>query len=243
MNRKLSSTPQIGFDRFIHLDWVNAALKVRAGQGSLEDLGAMLVATGLSLAARKKIRTVLNRLWLEPRPELADFAQRGVEIYKANADPLVAALSWGMAIAMYPFFGKVAELVGRLSALQGDCAASEVHRRMSETYGEREGTYRMTNMVLQSQAGWGAIERAEKGKRLVRLSPIRLADDKTIAWLIEGALRYTGRAVSVPTLQSMSVIYPFALDRPLTYLMSTSPCLELRSEGPSNQLVDLRMHA
>jgi hypothetical protein len=26
---------------------------------------------------------------------------------------------------------------------------------MSELYGEREGTYRMTNMVLQSQASWG----------------------------------------------------------------------------------------
>jgi hypothetical protein len=51
---------------------------------------------------------------------------------------------------------------GRLSSLQGDCAAAEVHRRMSELYGEREGTYRMTNMVLQSQANWGAIERVEK---------------------------------------------------------------------------------
>jgi hypothetical protein len=46
--------------------------------------------------------------------------------------------------------------VGRLSAIQGDCASAEVHRRMSETYGEREGTRRMTNMVIQSQASWGA---------------------------------------------------------------------------------------
>lgn len=60
----------------------------------------------------------------------------------------------GVAIATYPFFGKVAELVGRLSALQGDCASARVHRRMSEIYGEREGTRRMTNMVIQSQASW-----------------------------------------------------------------------------------------
>jgi hypothetical protein len=61
-----------------------------------------------------------------------------------------------MAIATYPFFGKVAELVGTtVTPLQGDCAAAEVHRRMSELYGEREGTYRMTNMVLQSQCQLG----------------------------------------------------------------------------------------
>jgi hypothetical protein len=85
---------------------------------------------------------------LEPRPELADFANRGVEIFTApDADVSIAALTWGIAIATYPFFGKVAELVGDCPSLQGDCAAAEVHRRMSELYGEREGTYRMTNMV------------------------------------------------------------------------------------------------
>jgi hypothetical protein len=229
-----STAPQIGFDRFIQIDWVAAALKVRAGISSLDELNELLDAAGLSVAARKKTRTVLNRLWLEPRPELVEFADRGVKIFKANPDVPIPALSWGMAIATYPFFGKVAELVGRLSALQGDCASAEVHRRMSEFYGEREGTYRMTNMVLQSQASWGAIERVEKGKRLIRRAPITLSNDQAVVWLVEAALRYTGKAVSVPTLQSMAVIYPFVLDQPLAYVVSNSSTLELRSEGSSN---------
>src|SRR5690606_3692732 len=130
----------------------------------------------------------------------------------------IAALTWGMAIATYPFFGKVADLVGRLSALQGDCASAEVHRRMSEAYGEREGTYRMTNMVLQSQASWGAIERVEKGKRLVRMKPIVVSNEQAVAWLVEAALRYVGKVVSVSALSSQVVLYPFVLDQPLGYL-------------------------
>jgi hypothetical protein len=236
----IPTAPQIGFDRFIQLDWLTAALKVRAGLASLDELSELLDAAGLGVAARKKTRTVLNRLWLEPRPELADFASRGVEIHRSCSDVPIAALSWGMAIASYPFFGRVAELVGRLSALQGDCASAEVHRRMSELYGEREGTYRMTNMVLQSQANWGAIERVEKGKRLIRKSPIAVINDRAVAWLIEAALRYTGKAIPVATLQSLVVIYPFALDQSLGYLVSNSLMLELRSEGPSNQFVALR---
>ena len=236
----IPTAPQIGFDRFIQLDWVAAALKVRAGMASLDELNELLDAAGLGVAARKKTRTVLNRLWLEPRPELADFANRGVEIYRTNAEVSIAALTWGMAIATYPFFGKVAELVGRLSALQGDCASAEVHRRMSEIYGEREGTYRMTNMVLQSQANWGAIERVEKGKRLVRNSPISVINDQAVAWLIEAALRYTGKAIPVATLQSTVVIYPFLLEQHLGYVASNSQMLEVRSEGPSNQFVALR---
>ncbi len=234
------TVPQIGFDRFIQLEWVAAALDVRAGKATLDELNELLDTAGLGVAARKKTRTVLNRLWLEPRAELVDFANRGVEIHRNSFDVSIAALTWGMAIATYPFFGKVAELVGRLSALQGDCAAAEVHRRMSEIYGEREGTYRMTNMVLQSQANWGAIERVEKGKRLIRKTPITVVNDRAVAWLIEAALRYTGKAISVATLQSMAVIYPLKFEQPLGYLASNSPALEIRSEGPSNQFVSLR---
>ena len=232
--------PQIGFDRFIRLDWVAAALKVRAGLANLDELNELLDAAGLGLVARKKTRTVLNRLWLEPRVDLVDFANRGAEIFKANPGVPIPALSWGMAIATYPFFGKVAELMGRLSALQGDCSSAEVHRRMSETYGEREGIYRMTNMVLQSQANWGTIERVEKGKRLIRKSAITVANDQAVVWLMAAALRYSGKAVPVTTLQSMAVLYPFLLDQPLGYLASNSPMLEVRSEGTSNQFVALR---
>ena len=236
----IPTAPQIGFDRFIQLDWMAAALKVRAGVASLDELNELLDAAGLGVAARKKTRTVLNRLWLEPRSELADFANRGVEIYRNRTNVSITALTWGMAIATYPFFGKVAELVGRLSALQGDCAAAEVHRRMSELYGEREGTYRMTNMVLQSQANWGAIERVEKGKRLIRKAPISVSNDRAVAWLIEAAVRYTGKAIPISTLQSAAVIYPFVLEQPLGYVSSKSPVLEVRSEGPSSQFAALR---
>ncbi len=235
-----SSAPQIGFDRFIQLDWAEAALNVRAGAAGLDDLNARLDAAGLGVEARKKTRTVLNRLWLEPRAELVEYAQRVVAIHKTQPDLPVAELCWGMAVATYPFFGKVAELVGRLSAIQGDCAAAEVHRRMSETYGEREGTRRMTNMVIQSQASWGAVERVEKGKRVIRLAPTEIDNDELTAWLIEATLHYASKPVSVPSLQSLPVLFPFSLTRPLAYVVSNSPHLDLRSEGPSNPFVALR---
>jgi len=235
-----SSIPQIGFDRFIQIDWATTALNVRIGTSSLDDLNALLDSAGLTLAAKKKTRTVLNRLWLEPRPEMADFVARAIDIYKSQPDISVAVLCWGIAIATYPFFGKVAELAGRLTALQGDCAAAEIHRRMSETYGEREGTRRMTNMVIQTQASWGALERVEKGKRVIRLPQMNISNEALTAWLIEAAVRCVGKPLSVPGLQSLAVLFPFAFTQPLAYVISNSSTLELRSEGSSNQFVAMR---
>lgn len=233
------SAPRIGFDRFISVEWATTALKVRAGTAQLDDLETVLDAAGLGTAARTKTRTVLNRLWLEPRLELKSYADRGAAIFKAHPEVPAAAVHWGMAVAAYPFFGKVAELIGRLSGLQGDCASAEVHRRMSETYGEREGTYRMTNMVIQSQADWGAVQRVEKGKRVLRLAPAVVENDELTVWLIEAALRYAGKPLAISSLQSQPVLFPFNLTRPLAYLVSNNEYLAVRSDGPNNQYVAL----
>jgi hypothetical protein len=235
-----SAAPKIGFDRFIHLAWATEALKVSAGSANLADLDMLLNTANLGVEAKRKTVTVLNRLWIKPRPDLVDFAARGAAIYQSDPHTSVSALCWGAAIATYPFFGKIAELIGRLSALQGDCTSSEVHRRMSENYGEREGTRRMTDIVIQSQASWGAVERVEKGSRIIRLAPQVVSSDPLTAWLIEAAVRYVGKPISVPTLQSLGVLFPFSLVQSLSYVVSNDPNLDLRSEGPSNHYVALR---
>lgn len=235
-----ASAPRIGFDRFLALDWVSAAMRVRAAIGSREELVQQLDEAGLTLAARKKTLTLLNRLWLEPRAELEAFSGRGIEAWKTGQGIPPAAMAWAMTVAAYPFFAKVAELVGRLTALQGDCRASEVHRRMEELFGQREGTRRMTNMALQTQADWGAIERTERGQKIVRCEPIRLSDDRLVGWLLESALLYAGRAVPAASVGSMAVLYPFLLERPLAMVIAQADQLELRYHGPGEQVLGLR---
>lgn len=236
-----SSAPKIGFDRFIQLDWVAAVLAVRSGTASPVALNELLESSGLGKEAIAKSRTKLNGLGLQPRRDLTDFVDRGRSAGQfGTGSDRVAAYGWGVAIATYPFFGKVAELVGRLTLLQGDCSSAEIHRRMSEVYGDREVTKRATQAVLQTQSNWGVVNRVDDGKRLMRLTPMTISDDELTAWLIEAALRYAGKPVSVSSLQSLPVLFPFSLSRPLAYVVSNSPTLSLRLEGPSNQLVALK---
>lgn len=230
-----SSAPQIGFDRFIRLDWVAAALKVRAGLTGLDELNAMLDAAGLGAEAKKKTRTVLNRLWLEPRDELVDYADRGAAIFKNQPELPVNAMCWGMAVATYPFFGQVAELIGRLFGIQGDCSISEVRRRMSEKYGEGESCNRSTSRVLQSLENWRAVQRIERTNRVIKIEPTLIENDELTAWLIEAAVRYAGKNISVPSLSLLPVLFPFTLTRSLAYVVSSSKNLCLISDGPSNQ--------
>ncbi len=240
MTRSQVARPQIGFDRFIPLDWAACALRVRAGTEEPDALEALLLAAGLGAPSRKKNCSVLKGLWMEPPPDLVPFADRGVELWKGDPEVPIQALCWGMAIATYPFFGKVAELIGRLTAIQGDCTAMEIHRRMAETYGEREGTHRATNRVIQTQANWSACERLDKARRVVRQPLATLSHGGLTAWLVEAAIRCAGRPLSVTALQSSAVLYPFRLDQSLTFVISRSPALELRAEGSGSPLAAIR---
>lgn len=218
---KLGS-PHIGIDRFIQLEWAAAALRVRAGMADLSELTNLLDASHSGPAAKKKTRTVLNRLWLDPSPDLADFADRGVKMYRESPDTPISALTWGMALANYPFFASVAEIVGRLIALQGDCTSAEVHRRMSEIYGQREGTRRMTNMVLQTQSSWGGASRVENGNIIKFGKKIEISNNLLIAWIAEAIIRCIGKPSRQSNIFSSSLIYPFDVKNRSSYILSVN---------------------
>lgn len=235
------TAPQIGFDRFIRLEWATKALEVRAGLAEIGELEVILDQAHSGPAARKKTRTVLNRLWLEPRKDIEPFAQSAVALFQTAPDTSPAALTWGMAIVTYPFFAKVAEIIGRLTSLQGDCTTAEVHRRMAEIYGEREGTRRMTNMVLQSQVDWALLERSDNGKTLTRKKAVILDGPDLVRWMTKAVLGCSGRPVALGTLEAQPVIFPFGLGENLGFVLSSAPDLDLRADIAGNQLVSLRV--
>jgi len=222
------------------MDWCALALEAASNNRSIDDVKSQIAQVLTGVDSRRKSFDILRRLWLQPLPEHAEFTKRGVELFQAGGTSLVASLNWGCAVVTFPFFGKTAEITGRLLSIQGDCSVKEVQRRMAEIYGDRDGVARAVSRILQSQENWGMIERVAKGKRLIRKSPIPVVNDQAVAWLIEAALRYTGKAIPVATLQSTAVIYPFLLEQHLGYVASISPTLEVRSEGPCDQVVALR---
>ncbi len=235
-----TKVPLIGFDRYVDIDWCRSALDAAATQNSIEVVRDQVAKMLPGIESQRKTLDVLKRMSTKPFEHLTDFISRGIAIYKRRGQCVVLPLVWGASIASYPFFGKTSETAGRLLALQGDCSIKELQRRMSEQYGDRSGVERAVARVLQSQESWQALTRDETAKRLLKLEAVVIDDDELTAWLIEAAVRYIGKPVSVPSLQSLPVLFPFTLTQPLAYLVSNSPNLDLRSEGPSNQFVALR---
>jgi hypothetical protein len=93
---------------------------------------------------------------------------------------------------------------------------------------------------LVTQAAWGSLERVDKGRRIMRRTPMTISHDGLTAWLIEAVIGYTGKAMSVGNVQSAAVLYPSKLDQPLAFVASKSPALELRAGGSRSQIVAIK---
>lgn len=235
-----TKVPLIGFDRYVDIDWCRSALDAAATQSSVEVVRDQVATMLPGIESQRKTLDVLKRLSTKPFEHLTDFISRGIAIYKRLGQRVVLPLVWGASIASYPFFGKTSETAGRLLALQGDCSIKELQRRMAEQYGDRSGIERAVTRVVQTQTSWQALNRDETAKRIIKRQAVLIDDDELTAWLIEAAVRYAGKPVPVPSLQSLPVLFPFNLTRPLAYVVSNSSNVDLRSEGPSNQFAALR---
>jgi len=235
-----AKVPLIGFDRYVDLEWCRRALDAAATERSFEFVRDQVALMLPGIESQRKTLDVLKRLTTAPFEHLADFIARGIGVYKRLGHDMVLPLVWGASIASYPFFGKTSETAGRLLALQGDCSIKELQRRMAEHYGDRSGIARAVTRVIQTQTSWQALIRDESAKRVLKRQAVLIQDDELTAWLIEASVRYAGKPVSVPSIRSLPVLFPFNLTQPIAYLASNSPDLVLRSEGPSNQLVELK---
>lgn len=161
---------------------------------------------------REKAITILLRIWVAPPPAVQPLRNDALCLLRRLPPVDHPALHWGMAMASYPFFGAVADVVGRLLRLQGHAGAAQVQRRVREQFGERETVARAARRVVRSFVDWGVLcDTSDKGVYVA--APSRAIMEAALtAWLVEAAL-WAGRSevVALRTLVETPALFPFAL--------------------------------
>jgi hypothetical protein len=245
------STPiQIGFSQRVQLDWLEqTAALVLAGQ-TREQIEATLqerLRDKLSIGGtaqrgnREKAITILLKTWVSVPTWLQPFRDDGLGILRRLPPADRIAVHWGMTMAAYPFFGAVAETVGRLMRLQGTCVAAQIQRRLREQLGERDTVARAARRILRCFVDWDVLqETREKG--VYQASPARPVPDKQLAvWLIEAALLAQGTDTRVlQTLLQTPTLFPFRIPRLYAADLKGQGRVDLFRQGLDEDMVVLR---
>ena len=137
-----------------------------------------------------------------------------------------------MCMAVYPFFGTVAEATGRLLHLQGTAAAAQVHRRVREQLGERETVSRAARRILRAFVDWGVlVETVEKG--LYRgASKQSVQDVQLLIWTIKAILIAKGnRPQTLFAALRGPHLFPFDIEPPPIRDLEDCPAIEITWHG------------
>jgi len=237
----------IGFDRELHLSWLDAIAAKAAERTDTATARAWLdnyLADSLKDdkhgGARYKTKTVLCRIWISPPESCRTLHDLALKLLPVVDPPDRVAIHWGLACAVYPFLGDVADTVGRLIALHGDVQRTSVVRRMYERWGERQFVNRATRAVWNSFILWGGLRKTEVAGRCLPSTPPKRVTGNLQAFLIESLLFWSnGKPIIVPSIAAHPVLFPFDMSDAST-IARTSDRLSVRREGGNLEVVSMR---
>lgn len=237
----------IGFDRVIHLEWLDAtAAAVASGMAEAEvrqRLARVLdgvVASGRDRGALPKTVTVLTRIWVRvPEPDLPLLNGALEQISEESAERRIA-LHWALTMAAYPFFTDVAAAIGRMVKLHGAVSLVQLRRKLAESWGERSTIPPAMRRVVRSMEQWGVL-RETSSRYSFCPSPRRLAvSHEVAALLVEGLLIGLGRpGLAADGLADHPALFPFSMEFTVHGLAKHAR-FQLTRQGSRTDVVALR---
>ncbi|MFQ5742607.1 MAG: hypothetical protein ACE5HV_03335 [Acidobacteriota bacterium] len=238
----------IGFDRKIQLNWLDATADWTAQGLSAPEIRARLeqllegkVAGVGPHSARGKTMTVLLHIWVLVPDHLVSLRDEGLALLQERSGKSRLPLHWGMCVATYPFFRHVASTTGRLLALQGTAALSQVTQRLAETWGERTTLTRAGQRVIRSFVEWGVLRETSVRGIFARAPEITVADNDGVGpWLLEAGISNSGQqARPFRSLVGDASFFPLAL-KLVPRDVRSSPRLEIYPQGLDEDVVMLK---
>lgn len=242
---------RIGFSKQIRLEWLEATsnlLLAGNNETCIVETLAQILGDNLSggkkseRRSREKVISILMKIWVRPPLELQPLRNDGLKLLSTMLPDKHPVVHWGMAMAVYPFWGAVAAHVGRLLKLQETASAGEVRRRLQEHYGDRETVSRSARSVLRSFVDWGVLrDTAQKGIYAPGATFV-VNEVEMVAWLAEAFLRsHPGRSVELGLILDAPSFFPFHLKRlSADHMASTSDRLQVLRHGLDEELLFLR---
>ena len=238
---------QIGFSQRIHLDWLEYTANLVLAGNPREEIVAALgerlkeklsVGNQPERGNRDKAITILTKVWVTVPRELHPLRDEGLNHLRRQDSSDRMLVHWCMCMAVYPFFGTVADAVGRLLRLQGTTGAAQVQRRLRERFGERETVARAARRILRAYIDWGVLlETDEKG--LYRGAAKRDIIDTSLAvWAIKAVLFAAGDSPrSVSALLRGPQLFPFDIALPSVREIQACAVLEISRHGLDQEVL------
>jgi hypothetical protein len=134
----------------------------------------------------------LRHVWIE-KGDADELRTDAINLYRSGpTEKSSIILSWGMAIATYPFLNDVASNIGRMLRVQPEVKLEQLLRKLSETYGERETVRRSGRYALGVITDFGFVERTKSAGCYHLGKPIKPDHASLSGWMVRAWFAASG---------------------------------------------------
>ncbi len=206
----------VGISQKIKRAWVDAVLDRLVETTDERELRRFIDAELQSelpgKASRAKRVGMISSIWASIPRERMDLRDRAVEMLPRISGQERIWLHWGMTVMAYPFFRDVAEVVGRLLALQDDFTTAQVQARTYTSWGDRVTTKRAAKYLLNTLVDWGVLRSTKAKAHFLLARKMTASTPELELWLLEALL--TASAVDEIEAQQLLRLpesFPFSI--------------------------------
>lgn len=240
----------MGFKNRVRLEWLDLTAEYELHGKSpaeirlaLNDFLADKVSVGSEGAAgnRAIVLTICTRIWVSPPKHLSALHHAGLELINRLSTSERLPIHWGMSMAVYPFVGQIAAILGKLLQLQQTITMVQIQRRVQEQLGSSEAVTRATRRMVRNFVDWGVLQDTARAGELEATPKINISDPHLVSWLLEAVMLSSGtQTQNLSSLSNSLSLFPYKLIETPASVIETNPRLEVMYHGLNQSMVALR---
>jgi hypothetical protein len=192
--------------------------------------------------SRAKASGIVLRIWSGIDRQHVSLRHRAISLTPRISGHERLWLHWGMTALAYPFFRDLAEVVGRLLALQDDFTTLQVQARMLTAWGDRTTTREAVQKLITSLVDWEVLRSTKQGHFLLAGKLTTDVTDLQL-WLLEALLRASAAdEIEAHQLLRLPESFPFSFTASLGDLRK-SEGFNIHRQGLDMDMVAVRRAA
>jgi len=233
----------IGFNRNIKLDWLNATASFCAEINDpaeiRERLEVVLSQDRSGVEAIRKSIDILINIWYKNKEHYPTLVEFAIKHYKETFNPADRLwLHFGLTSLYFSFFRETASVIGKLSKRGSLITNKEVIKQLISERGHLGSLERSVQRIVSSLRDWGLIIDSDQPFAYkARYRDLETDNLELQAWLLQCA--FIGKNVEqIPyeDLIRLPELFPFKINVGLDYLRKKSPFSVYRGGGGVNMI-------
>jgi len=233
----------IGFNRNIKLDWLNATASFYAETNDpteiRERLEGVLAQDRSGVVAIRKSIDILINIWYKNKEEYPYLVEFAIKHYKETFHPSDRLwLHFGLTSLYYSFFRETASVIGKLSKRGIPISKNEITKDLIATRGHLGSMDRVPQYILSTLKDWGLLVETNQAYKYRAIFRELETDSLELqSWLLQCA--FIGKNVEqIPyeDLIRLPELFPFNFNVGLDFLRKNTPFSVYRGGGGINMI-------